>query len=225
MQARTGATVAMRRSGGTGRRAGLKIRWGKPRVGSSPTFGISGLFGSTKPQPGGSYSQRLPHSEDTELLAEIESLYRDRFADFVAVAASIVGERESAREAVQDAFASVVRGRRGFRRSAPLEAWVWQVVINAARKKRQRSAPDVPMEMAASPSPNGSAPEPREMSELAVLVAALPERQRLVLFLRHYADLDYREIARILGVKTGTVSASLHAAHATLRRTLSEVET
>jgi RNA polymerase sigma-70 factor (ECF subfamily) len=81
------------------------------------------------------------------------------------------------------------------------------------------------MEMAASPSPNGSAPEPREMSELAVLVAALPERQRLVLFLRHYADLDYREIARILGVKTGTVSASLHAAHATLRRTLSEVET
>src|SRR6476469_1401764 len=39
MQALTGATVAGRRSGGTGRRAGLKIRWGKPRVGSSPTFG------------------------------------------------------------------------------------------------------------------------------------------------------------------------------------------
>jgi hypothetical protein len=29
-----------RRSGGIGRRAGLKIRWGKPRVGSSPTFGM-----------------------------------------------------------------------------------------------------------------------------------------------------------------------------------------
>src|SRR5438105_1432322 len=28
------------RSGGTGRRAGLKIRWGKPRVGSIPTFGM-----------------------------------------------------------------------------------------------------------------------------------------------------------------------------------------
>src|SRR3954447_22002610 len=39
MQARTAGTVAGRRSGGTGRRAGLKIRWGKPRVGSSPTFG------------------------------------------------------------------------------------------------------------------------------------------------------------------------------------------
>jgi RNA polymerase sigma factor (sigma-70 family) len=165
----------------------------------------------------------LPHSEDTALLAEIESLYRDRFADFVAVAASIVGERESAREAVQDAFASVVRARQGFRRSAPLEAWVWQVVINAARKKRQRIARDAPMDVA-PPSPNGSAPELGATSELAVLVAALPERQRLIVFLRHYADLDYREIARILGIKTGTVSASLHAAHATLRRALSEVE-
>ena len=77
-------------------------------------------------------------SGDSALLAEIESLYRDRFADFVAVAASIVGERESAREAVQDAFASIVRTRRDFRREAPLEAWVWRAVVNAARKKRGR---------------------------------------------------------------------------------------
>ena len=74
-------------------------------------------------------------------------------------------------------------------------------------------------------SVNGTAPEPKETSELAALVAALPERQMLVLFLRHYADLDYREIARILEVKTGTVSATLHAAHATLRSNLSEVQT
>lgn len=50
-------------------------------------------------------------SGDPALLAEIEALYRARFADFVAVAASIVGERERAREAVQDAFASIVRTR------------------------------------------------------------------------------------------------------------------
>src|SRR3954469_14127943 len=41
MQAPTGATVALRRSGGTGRRAGLKIRCLHGRVGSSPTFGIA----------------------------------------------------------------------------------------------------------------------------------------------------------------------------------------
>src|SRR5512133_1506384 len=43
MQALTAATVNSRRSGGTGRRAGLKIRCLHGRVGSSPTFGIYGL--------------------------------------------------------------------------------------------------------------------------------------------------------------------------------------
>ena len=160
----------------------------------------------------------MPDSHDS-LLREIEAIYRRRFADFVGVAASIVGEREAAREAVQEAFASVVRGRRGFRGEGALEAWVWRAVINAARKQRRRARREPPPEYV--PSANGTAPEP-ERSELATLVAALPERQRLVLFLRYYADLDYREIARILGVKTGTVSASLHAAHHTLRRDLSK---
>jgi RNA polymerase sigma factor (sigma-70 family) len=51
----------------------------------------------------------------------------------------------------------------------------------------------------------------------------LPERQRLALFLRYYADLDYRTIADTLGIRPGTVAATLNAAHATLRSTLSEV--
>ena len=155
------------------------------------------------------------------MLAEIESLYRDRFADFVAVAASIVGERESAREAVQDAFASVVRSRRDFRREAPLEAWVWRAVVNAARKKRGRYAREVQLHPTPA-APNGTAPQDAR-AELAVLIAALPERQRLVLFLRYYADLDYRRIAQILRIEVGTVSATLHAAHARLRKALSEV--
>ena len=160
-------------------------------------------------------------SGDRALLAEIESLYRERFADFVAVAASIVGDRESARETVQDAFASIVRTRRHFRREAPLEAWVWRAVVNAARKKRGRYAREVQLR----PTPaavNGAAPHD-ERAELATLVAVLPERQRLVLFLRYYTDLDYRRIAQILRVEVGTVSATLHAAHASLRRALNEV--
>jgi DNA-directed RNA polymerase specialized sigma24 family protein len=39
-------------------------------------------------------------------------------------------------------------------------------------------------------------------------------------FLRYYADLDYRGIAGVLEVTVGTVSASLAAAHATLRNAL-----
>ena len=49
-------------------------------------------------------------------------------------------------------------------------------------------------------------------------VAALPERQRLAVFLRYYADLDYRAIATALAIEPGTVSATLNSAHASLRR-------
>jgi len=56
-----------------------------------------------------------------------------------------------------------------------------------------------------------------ERGELLVVIARLPERQRLALFLRYYADLDYRTIASILAVRPGTVASSLAAAHATLR--------
>ncbi len=161
-------------------------------------------------------------SGDQQLLAEIEPLYRDRFSDFVAAAAAVVGDREAAREAVQDAFAGLVRGRRRFRRDAPLEAWAWRAVVNAARKKRWAHA----REARAQPSPpssNGSSYPAEVGSELAALVATLPERQRLALFLRYYADLDYRSIAEVLGVQIGTVSASLHAALKALRRAIADV--
>ena len=159
---------------------------------------------------------------DQKLLADIEALYRERFPDFVAVAASIVGEREAAREAVQDAFAGIVRSRGDFRGEAPLEAWVWRAVVNAARKQRRKHARDARLRPSTMTS-NGAGPDSESRSELATLVAALPERQRLVLFLRYYADLDYRRIAQILGVETGTVSATLHAARTSLRRALREV--
>jgi RNA polymerase sigma-B factor len=56
--------------------------------------------------------------------------------------------------------------------------------------------------------------------EVRALIGALPERQRLALFLRYYADLDYAAIAAVLGIKPGTVAATLSAAYAALRREL-----
>jgi RNA polymerase sigma factor (sigma-70 family) len=54
-------------------------------------------------------------------------------------------------------------------------------------------------------------------------IASLPERQRLAVYLRYYADLDYRSIAAALDVEVGTVSATLSAAHRKLRNTLEGV--
>lgn len=56
------------------------------------------------------------------------------------------------------------------------------------------------------------------------LIRELPERQRLALFLRYFADLDYEAIGAILGIASETVAASLHSAHATIRKAVEEAE-
>jgi len=58
-------------------------------------------------------------------MKEIESVYRSRFPHFVQVATAIVGESELAVDAVQDAFAGIVRSRRTFRGDGSMEAWIW----------------------------------------------------------------------------------------------------
>jgi RNA polymerase sigma factor (sigma-70 family) len=118
---------------------------------------------------------------------------------------------------VQDAFADAVRSRASFRGDGVLEAWVWRAVVNAARKSLRR--PLVEARRASETELDA----PPAVRELAPVVAGLPERQRLVVFLRYYADLDYRMIADALGVEVGTVSAALAAAHANVRRALQEV--
>lgn len=134
------------------------------------------------------------------------------------VARAITGDAERAAEAVQDAFADAIRSRRSFRGEGPLEAWVWRAVVNAARKAALRPLVEAGADTAGELAP------PDMVVEVAPLVAALPERQRLVIFLRYYADLDYRSIAAALEVEVGTVSATLAAAHRSIRRVLEEVQ-
>jgi RNA polymerase sigma-70 factor (ECF subfamily) len=149
---------------------------------------------------------------------EIEALYRARLPRFVEVARAITGDRERALEAVQDAFAQAIRSRHTSRRDGPLEAWVWRAVVNAARHAVRRPLVEARSELRERPL------EPfAGMSELAPLISRLPERQRLVVFLRYFADLDYRSIAAALDVEVGTVSSSLAAAHAAIRRAITEV--
>jgi RNA polymerase sigma-70 factor, ECF subfamily len=151
------------------------------------------------------------------VLAQIEEAYRERYPVFLRVALAIVGDPELARDAVHDAFVRAVRHRRRFR-GGDIEPWLWRIVVNAARKRRPRAAelPVASVDIAApTVSPNG---------DLRSLVASLPERQRQALFLRYYADLDYQSIADVLGIKPGTVAASLHGAHQALRRRLEETD-
>jgi RNA polymerase sigma-70 factor (ECF subfamily) len=153
-------------------------------------------------------------------LDELEALYRSRFDVFARVAASVTGDSDGARDAVQEAFATAVRKRRSFRGDGPLEAWVWRIVLNAARSDVRRS--NQPGEYAEPAAANG---HPERDAELRVALTRLPEQQRTAVFLRYYADLDYVAIGEALGIRPGTVAATLNSAHTALRTRLEEVRT
>jgi DNA-directed RNA polymerase specialized sigma24 family protein len=151
--------------------------------------------------------------------SEIEALYRRDYRRFVRVATAVVRDAERAVDVVQEAFAAALCARGEFRGEGSLEAWLWRIVVNGARRD-VRAPVDLPLLYAPEPATS----EPRDGGTgFAAAVAELPARQRQVLFLRYFADLDYDTIARTLGVAPGTVAATLHAAHKTLRKHLEEV--
>lgn len=153
------------------------------------------------------------------LWPRIEEIYRAEFARFERVARAVTGDRETALEAVQEGFADALRSANQWRGAGPLEGWIWRCVLNRARKAR--SAPSAPLSEELEANGRGKEPDP----QLRTHLAALPERQRLVIFLRYFADLEYREIATVLDIEVGTVGATLSAAHAALRTALEEVPT
>jgi RNA polymerase sigma factor (sigma-70 family) len=152
-----------------------------------------------------------------ELLEEIELIYRHRYPALLRVAVGITGDEQAGADAVQDAFVGVVRSRRGIRRRAALEAFVWRAVVNAARDRRLVRGDLEPPELSAPAVEGGD-------EVIRAAIAKLPERQRLVLFLRYFADLDYRQIGRVMDIRPGTVAASLTAARAAVKAQLEEKE-
>src|SRR5580765_8772282 len=110
------------------------------------------------------------------MLDELEALYRRRFTEFCRVAAAIAGDVELGRDAVQEGFARAVRKRRSYRGGGTLEAWVWRIVVNAARDARRRRLRPAP---AVESATNG------HVSGLPLDL--LTERQREIVFLHYYA--------------------------------------
>src|SRR5204862_6513685 len=90
------------------------------------------------------------------MIDDLEELYRMRQPQFCRAAAAIAGDRTLGEDAVQDAFAKALRKRRSYRGRGSLEAWVWQIVVNAARDARRKRSPLLGLrDRPEAPSPNG----------------------------------------------------------------------
>ena len=140
----------------------------------------------------------------------IERLYRERYVGFRNALATVTGDYDTARDAVQEGFARALTRRHQFRGDAPLAAWVWRIVLRAALELRGKS--DLPLHEAVKPV----LVQPERDPALADAIGALPPRRRLIVFLRYYADLSYTEIASACDVSEGTVAATLAQAHRAL---------
>jgi RNA polymerase sigma-70 factor, ECF subfamily len=153
---------------------------------------------------------------------QLEALYRDRYEAFERVLTGMLRDREGARDAVQEAFARALVKKRSYRGDGPLERWVWRIAVRSAFEAVKQGARTGPFEGNAAPSgaSNGRVGE-RHAAVLSAL-HILPQRQRLVIFLRYFADLPYDEIAAICGVAEGTVGATLNQARTALVSLLEE---
>jgi RNA polymerase sigma factor (sigma-70 family) len=146
---------------------------------------------------------------------ELEALYETRYVSFRNALATVTGSRETARDAVQEAFARALAAPARERDEAHLAAYVWKIALRVALEQRRKSSPP--------PSGHDLDPqllEPERDRELAAALRDLPPRRRLIVFLRYFGDFSYAEIAAACEVSEGTVAAALAQAHTQLRAVL-----
>lgn len=154
-------------------------------------------------------------------LEEIEGVYRRCRDEFVRVAIAMTRDPDVGADAVHDAFVSCVKARRSYRRDGPIEGWIAKAVVNSALKATRRKRTDDVGSLTATFDTEEPPLEFRENVRSAI--KALPERERVILFLAHYTDMNYQNIGEALGISPGTVGAALHSARQTLRHRLAEV--
>ena len=141
----------------------------------------------------------------------------------------VLGHREDAREAVQEAFLKCWRRRETLVGFASLDAWIFSVVLNAARdlrrRRRVRRSERLPGEgfmpsRGRDADPPAAAQRREEVERLRAAVQELPERQLEVFLLRQNGDLTYTAIADVVGAPVGTVKTRMRSALARLREVL-----
>jgi len=133
-----------------------------------------------------------------------------------------VGDRDLAQDLIDEAFTRACASWRTVGRHPAPAAWVVRTALNAnisrwRRRRREVPVPD-PATVADLPTAGGvpASPDPRIMAALL----RLPGRQRQVVALRLFLDLDTAGTAKVLGVSPSTVKAHLARALAALRQDL-----
>jgi len=166
---------------------------------------------------------------------ELVEAYQHRL---VAVMHHLVGNAEEAEDLAQEVFLRVYRSRQRYHPQAKFSTWLFTIAnnlaLNSLRAKQRK--PTVPLAVQDSgplgPRPaeqlardRGAQPAQRiQQQELAALVQqavqGLNERQRVAVVLNKFEDMNYAEIAEVMGLSTKAVKSLLSRARMNLRLAL-----
>ena len=136
--------------------------------------------------------------------------------------ARLVGRTELVQDLCQEVFLRVYQAGPRYRERGAFSTWLYRIALNVARDagRRRRHLPE--SLHGQEPSANGVPAEIRcERQELAGVVAAalaeLPRPLREVLVLRHYEDMNFEDMARLLRTPASTLKSRFAVALGRLR--------
>lgn len=167
--------------------------------------------------------------------AAFESLVARRIDRCYRLAWSILLNDADAADATQDAFVAAWRKLPRLRDPSAFDGWLNRIVANTARMGRRHRfrlreiAIGSPSSDESSTAPNEQAPDPfahTEIDDVAEKDAIgrafdrLRPEERAILALHHVEGRPVAEIARTLGIPTGTAKWRLHAARRALERAM-----
>ena len=161
---------------------------------------------------------------DVEAFSRLVDRHYDRCA---RIARRILGNREDAEEAVQDAFLRAFRALGSYEDRERFSPWLTRILINQCRtirarvQRREEVFRDLDVQdvrFVAGPEEVNSA-----WPDLERALGQLPADQREAVVLRYADDLTYEEMARVTGVGESALKMRVQRAFTRLRALLQEV--
>ncbi len=161
--------------------------------------------------------------ESTARPVDFAELLRRFELPLVQYAARIIGDRERARDVVQETFVQLQRSKREQLDHAPAK-WLFIVcrnrALNVCRKERRMMYLDqeiLETRQSEDPAPHQQLEQKEASGFLLRILDTLPPRQQEIVQLRFQNDLSYQEIAEITKLSATNVGVLLHNALKTLR--------
>jgi len=136
-----------------------------------------------------------------------------------------LGDRDLAEDVFQETFLRAFRAHKRLPPEANYRAWLYRIASNACHDaRRQRARSPLPLYDSVA-APEGSDGTARALAgAVAAFVRSLPARQRQALVLRKFQDMNYDEIAAVLGCSTETARANVYQGLRKVRAHFAEVD-